>query len=424
MTNNHETLIHQEQAVIGSLLKNNDSFDYLEDLKPEAFFREDHQIIYKTIISFLNDGKPVDLIILAERMELEGNLDRCGGLQYVGSILSNTNTSKNIKSYAQSVLSAFKLRQIKSLLAQLTDSVESREGVEAIAEKAEAGLFDLLENSSGGDISHIREAVAEAIDWEDSNQKGLQPGLRDLNRMTNGFNKSNLIIIAGRPSHGKSSLAMQIAEHVSKQETVIIFSLEMSKREVGSRMVKYHERMIGKVQAVAHLYGLNLHIDDKPGITISHIRTQCRKIKRKHGLSMIVVDYLQLMRGNGDSRTQEVGSISRGLKGIAKEFDMPVIALSQLNRKVDDRSDKRPLMSDLRDSGEIEQDADMILFVYREEVYDKDTEFKNIAEIICRKNRSGSTGEITTTWIGDVTRFDDYNGQPISRSAPKKSGYD
>jgi len=219
---------------------------------------------------------------------------------------------------------------------------------------------------------------------------------------------------------GKSALSMQIAEHVAKQEPVIIFSLEMSKREVGARLVKYHESRVGKSQAVKHLYDLKLHIDDTSAITLSHIRSQCRKIKRQHGLSMIVVDYLQLMRGTGDNRTQEVGFLSRGLKGIAKDFDIPVVVLSQLNRSLEQRADKRPVMSDLRESGEIEQDADLILFIYRDEVYNQLSDFKGVAEIICRKNRNGAIGEMNAKWTGEVTRFGDYNGESILRVVPKE----
>ena len=264
-------------------------------------------------------------------------------------------------------------------------------------------------------FAHIGQAVAEAVDWEDSDHKGLSTGLRDLDELTGGFAKGNLIIVAGRPSQGKSAFSMQIAEHVSNKESVIIFSLEMTKREVASRFLKYHESKVGKSQALHHLHSLKLFIDDKAAITLHHIRAQCRKIKRKQGLSMIVVDYLQLMQGKGDNRVQEIGAISRGLKAIAKEFDIPVVALSQLSRKVEERTDKRPLMSDLRDSGEIEQDADLILFIYRDETYHPDTDLKGLGEVIARKNRNGSTGDIDLKFDGATTRFSDFNGDRMDR---------
>jgi len=199
----------------------------------------------------------------------------------------------------------------------------------------------------------------------------------------------------------------------------------MSRRQIAQRMIKHHNSMIGKSQAVSHLYQLKMHTDDRPGINLGHIRSRCRNVKRKHGLSMIVVDYIQLMRGDGDNRNQEIGSITRGLKSIAKEFNVPVVALSQLSRKVDERSDKRPIMSDLRESGEIEQDADVILFIYRDEVYNKDDiDVKGLAEILCRKNRNGSIGDVVTRFTGDTTRFSDFNGQFIHKSVKQKRGFE
>lgn len=396
--------INNEQAVIGSLLRNNDAFDEIVFLKTTDFVREDHRAIFAEISLILNTGKPVDLIILAESLEAKQQLERVGGLPYISALTQVINTTKNVKYHAKNVQSNSKRRAIKSLCTDLLELADSHEQVDTITEKAEASLFNLLENENDG-LSHVSEAVAEAIDWNDTDHKGLDTGLLDLDRLTGGMNKSNLIIIAGRPSMGKSALAMQVAEHVAKKESVIIFSLEMSKREVAARFVKYHESIVGKSEAVKHLYSLHMHIDDKPAITIGHIRSQCRKIKRKHGLSMIVVDYIQLMQGQGDNRNQEIGGISRGLKSIAKEFDIPVIALSQLSRKVEERSDKRPIMSDLRESGEIEQDADLILFIYRDEVYDKHSDMSGYAEIICRKNRNGAVGDTITRFAGNVTRF-------------------
>ena len=268
----------------------------------------------------------------------------------------------------------------------------------------------------------LARRLPKRLSLRDQDKSGIKTGLRDLDRLLGGFKKSDLIIVAGRPSMGKSSLTCQIAEHVSNKESVIIFSLEMSKRQIASRFLRYHETKVTKSEAVAHLYSLKLHIDDRPAVTIQHIRSQCRRIKRQHGLSMIVVDYLQLMKGQGDNRNQEIGSLSRGLKGLAKEFDIPVVVLSQLSRKVEERNDKRPIMSDLRESGEIEQDADIILFIFREEVYNQNTPNQGIAEIICRKNRNGSTGSIDTIFDGSTTRFFDFNGerQHVEYVPPKR----
>lgn len=413
-----EHLIQSEQSVIGSVLKQNDCFDDME-LRPEEFLNESHRIIFTGICEFMNAGKPVDLILLAEHLQKQGKLHHVGGLKYIGELVQNAVSMKTVKSHAKQISDGHKLRNLKQLVGTLGAVIEEGADVDQIVEIAESGLCGILDDPDGDHITHLSKAVADAVDWEDSDQKGLSTGLRDLDRQTNGFKNSELIIIAGRPSMGKSALAFQIAEHISNREPVVIFSLEMQKRQVAARFLKFHEDRVGKPQAISHLYGLKMHIDDSAAITLGYIRSKCRSQKRKYGLSMIVVDYIQLMRGEGDNRNQEIGSISRGLKSIAKEFDIPVVALSQLSRKVDDRSDKRPLMSDLRESGEIEQDADVILFIYRDEVYSPSSEEKGLAEIICRKNRNGSIGDITTKFIGATTRFSDFNGERLLRAVPK-----
>ena len=416
---NNDYLIQSEQSVIGSVLRLNDCFDDME-LRPEEFLNESHRIIFTGICEFLNVGKPVDLILLAEHLDKQGKLDHVGGLKYIGEMVQNAVSMKTVKYHAKKISDGHKLRKLKQLVGTLGAVIEEGADVDQIVEIAESGLAGILDDSEEDRLTHISKAVAEAVDWEESGQKGLSTGLRDLDRQINGFKNSELIIIAGRPSMGKSALAFQIAEHVANRESVIIFSLEMSRRQVAARFLKFHEDRIGKSQAIGHLYGLKMHMDATPAITLGYIRSKCRSQKRKNGLSMIVVDYIQLMRGEGDNRNQEIGSISRGLKSIAKEFDIPVVALSQLSRRVDDRSDKRPIMSDLRESGEIEQDADVILFIYRDEVYHKNTDDKSLAEIICRKNRNGSIGDITTKFIGETTRFSDFNGERLLRVVPKE----
>lgn len=424
MTTEHSQSIQSEQALIGALLRDNDAVDEINGLKTQAFMREDHQIIFKTIIESIDSNKPVDMILLAEELDRKGELKRVGDLAYIGALVQGACATKNVSVHAKNIDKQWKLRRLKSTLDDLTNLAESRVDVDEILESAETELFTLLESEEDSTIGTLKEAVFEAVDWAESERKGVSTGLRDLDRLVGGLCKSNLIIIAGRPSMGKSTLAVQVAESVACKDPVIVFSLEMPKREIGARFLKYHENRVGKGQAIAHSNDLNLLIDDKPAVTIAHIRSQCRKMKRKHGLGMIVIDYLQLMQGTGDNRNQEIGTISRGLKTIAKEFDIPVIALSQLSRKVDDRADKKPLMSDLRDSGEIEQDADLIIFVYRDEVYFPNTDFKGTAELIVKKNRNGPIGEITTAFNGNLTRFSDYNGQPISRSTKPTRGFD
>jgi replicative DNA helicase len=421
----NEALMHSEQLVIGSLIVDNDCFDEIGDLKTEVFSSGAHRVIFSEIRTLLAQGKPVDLIIVAQALEDRGSLGSVGNLPYLGALASSIVSTKNVRFHADRLINQWKLRQFKSLLSELSSDAEAlTTPIQAILDKAESSMFSLVDGEIENDIVEIREAVFEAVDWEDADKKGAPTGLRDLDRLTGGFCPSNLIIVAGRPSMGKSSLAFQIAEHVSRTQSVAVFSLEMSKREIGTRMLNFHTASIGRSEAVAHLVGLKMHVDTKPGATISHIRSKCRKVKRKHGLSMIVVDYLQLMKGDGDNRNQEIGSISRGLKSLAKEFDVPVVALSQLSRRVEERADKRPLMSDLRDSGEIEQDADLILFIYRDEVYHPETEFKGLAEILIKKNRNGATGDITTKFDGAVTRFLDYQGQPILRTVKTNKSHE
>jgi len=408
-------LIDHEQDLIGAILTDNECFDLI-DIKPHNFLVNANKLIFSAIAELMSEGKVADIITVAELLEKQGNLDKTGNLKYIGSIIQNSVATKHtIKSREKSIIDGYKRRKIGALVNTLQGLVEDREAVDVIAEVCQNGVDEIVENTTEESFSHIGKAVAEAVDWEDQELKGHKTGLRDLDRLTDGFKNSDLIIIAARPSMGKSSLACQIAEHVAHNQHVIIFSLEMAKRQVASRMLKFHEARVGKSQAISHLYGLKMHIDDTSAVTLGHIRSKCRQVKRQHGLGMIVVDYIQLMRGEGDNRNQEIGSISRGLKAIAKEFDIPVVALSQLNRKVDDRGDKRPQMSDLRESGEIEQDADMILFIYRDEMYNQDTEHKGLAELICRKNRNGSIGDVTTTFSGETTRFGDFNGERILR---------
>lgn len=418
-------LIDHENDLIGAIIVDNECFD-LVDIKPHNFLINANKIVFEAIAEILNDGCNADIITVAELLEKQGTLDKIGGLKYIGNIVQNSvATKRTIKTRETAIINGSQRRKLGALLNTLQGLVESKEEVETIADICQNGFDEIIDNSSEDNFVHIGKAVNEAVDWEDEEFKGLKTGLRDLDRMTDGFKNSDLIIIAARPSMGKSTLANQIAEHAAHGSHVIIFSLEMAKRQVAHRMLKFHGSRIGKAEAVAHLHKLKMHVDDTPAITLGHIRSKCRQIKRQFGLGMIVIDYIQLMRGEGDNRNQEIGSISRGLKSIAKEFDIPVVALSQLNRKVDDRGDKRPVMSDLRESGEIEQDADMILFIYREEVYNKDTDQKGLAEIICRKNRNGAIGDVTITFDGSVTRFGDFNGERMMRTVNKNSrGFD
>ncbi|SEO78533.1 replicative DNA helicase [Nitrosovibrio sp. Nv6] len=415
-----EVSVEAEQSLIGALLRDNSAYDRISDFPGNSFIREDHRVIFRSIQTRLDAGKPADIILIAEALEAHGELERVGGLPYLGTLVESVSTSANIKHYAKLIENAAILRRLKVSAEEISLSCDSHENPRDIAEAAEQKILSVLDTqNSARDYVHIKEAVAEAVEWEDSDHAGLSTGLRDLDRLIGGMVAPDLVLIAGRPSMGKTALAIQIAESVSKTDPAAVFSLEMSRRQIASRMLKYHSATTNLSEAVRHLYGLNMQIDDTPAVSIGHIRSRCRRIKRQHGLSLIVIDYLQLMKGQGDNRTQEIGSISRGLKSIAKEFGVPVIALSQLSREVEKRGDKRPVMSDLRDSGEIEQDADLILFVYRDEVYDDMSEARGTAEIICRKNRNGAIGDCRLTFQGEFTRFGNYDGARIERSVAR-----
>lgn len=404
--------IESEQSLLGALLRDNGAYDRIPGFPGSAFVREDHRTIFRAIQRMLDAGKPADIILVAEALEAHGELDRVGGLAYLGELVQSVNTAANIRFYAKSIEDAAILRKLRTAAEEISLACDSKMDPKEMASEAETKILSVLDTETERDYVHIKDAVAEAVEWEDEDHTGLPSGLRDLDFLTNGFGNGHLVIIAGRPGMGKSALAGQIAENVSKDHPAAFFTLEMTRREVAGRMLKYHTAAIGRAEAVRHLFSLNMQIDDTPAITVGHIRSRCRRIKRQHGLSLIVVDYLQLMRGNGDNRNQEIGGISRGLKSIAKEFDVPVIALSQLSRKVEERADKRPLMSDLRESGEIEQDADLILFVYRD---DDNEETRGTAEIICRKNRHGGVGDVRVTFQGEYTRFGNYDGPRIDR---------
>jgi replicative DNA helicase len=416
--------IESEQSLLGALLRDNGAYDRIPNFPGSAFLRDDHKMIYRAMQKMLDAGKPVDIILLAEAMDAHGELERIGGWQYLQSLRDGVNTAANIRSYAKSIEDAAILRRLRAAAEEISQACDSKADPKDVAIEAETKILSVLDNETERDYVPLATAIAEAVEWEDGEHTGLMSGLREIDALTNGLGNTDLIIIGARPSMGKTSLALQIAEHVSKSQPAAVFSMEMSRRQLASRMLKYHTATTGRSEAVRHLFGLNMQIDDTPAVTVGHIRSRCRRIKRQHGLSLIVVDYLQLMRGQGNNRNEEIGSISRGLKQIAKEFAVPVIALSQLSRRVEERADKRPVMSDLRESGEIEQDADLIAFIYRDEVYDENSEAKGTAEVIFRKHRNGALGDVRLTFDGEYTRFGNYDGPRIEKySKPVERGF-
>lgn len=403
--------IEAEQSVIGGLLLVPQAFDRIDFLKPEHFYRQDHRRIFECIVGMMERNREVDVFTVADELEL--NEEERG---YVGALSANIPSAANIAAYARIVRERWMLRQVIAITTEAAGSAYSPVAdPKEIAEGAEAAFLTVLDESKGGEEIGFDDAVKRAVDARDEPAKAVIPtGLANVDRMLKGggLKGGQLVIIAGRPSMGKSSLAGQIAERVSLKDWVAFFTLEMSAQEIAERSIAYHESLSSFDFAVLHCMDFKMRIDDSPAITIGHIRLRARRIKRKHGLALIVVDYLQLMEAKGENREQQVASLSRGLKAIAKELHVPVIAVAQINRGVENRNDKRPLLSDLRESGSVEQDADIVLMLYREDYYHADTQAKGVAEAIIRKQRGGQTGTAYLMFTPETTRFHDYEGAP------------
>lgn len=395
--------IESEQSVIGGLLLSSAAFDRVDFLRAEHFYRIQHREIFTAIASMIERGQPVDATLLAEHMQANDETR-----SYLHQLALNTPSAANIRRYAEIVRDRWLLRGVLEITTQAaSEAYDGRVDAQAIAEAAETRFLALLDAGIGPEAVTIAQAVGEAVDARDKPEQTIAMGYRDLDRMLKGggLKAGQLGIIAGRPGQGKSALAWGIAEHVAGRQHAAYFTLEMSRRELVDRALAYHEQRLDQSAAVHHLMNLGMTIDEAPAVTVGHIRLRCRRLKRKHGLGLIVVDYLQLMRGQGENRTQEIGSISRGLKALAKELQVPVIAVAQINRGVEQRQDKRPMLSDLRESGDIEADADLVLMLYREEYYAPDTAAQGLAEAIIRKQRSGPTGTVYLRFEPELTRF-------------------
>jgi replicative DNA helicase len=430
--------VEAEQSVIGGLLLANDRFDDVADLlNADDFYRDEHRKIFRAIELLVEDDQPVDVVTLADKLNSLDILERVGGLPYLAELAENTPSSANIRAYAFVVQEKSLSRRLlltANHLEQITRNPEGRAAREII-EEAERELQQIAENrAKEGGPRHVNPIIKNTVDQIEylvNNQgklAGLSTGFIDLDATTNGLNKSDLIIVAARPAMGKTSFAMNLVEACllknDPPKPAIVFSMEMSGEQLMLRLLsacgKIDQGRIKrgtlededwpKLTAAAHkLKDKPLYIDDTPGLTPTELRSRTRRIYREHGeIGLIMVDYLQLMQVNGrsDGRTAEISEISRSLKGLAKEFNCPVIALSQLNRSLEQRPNKRPIMSDLRESGAIEQDADIIMFIYRDEVYNEDSEDQGKAEIIIGKHRSGPTDTIKLAFVGKHTRFD------------------
>jgi len=425
--------IEAEQAILGSMLTDKDAVvAATEFIKPEDFYREDNKAIYTSILNLYTKGEPIDIITVKAELVEEGKFEQVGGLDYLVTLPDKVPTTANVDKYIKIVEEKSILRKLIKTSNELIDLGYSQaEEVDAIMDQAEKKIFDIMKNKNTKGYTPIKDVLVESFAQIEKlyNQKGnvtgVPTGFTELDYRTSGLNKSDLILIAARPAMGKSALAINIATNaaIHSNVPVVIFNLEMSKEQVGNRilcseaMVDSAKVRTGKMEeddwvklasAIGPLSEAPIYIDDTPGISVMEIRAKCRKLKLEKNIGLVVIDYLQLIQGSGrkgSSREQEISEISRSLKILAKELDIPVIALSQLSRAAEQRNDHRPMLSDLRESGAIEQDADIVMFIYRDDYYNQESEKKNIAEIILAKHRSGSTGTVELLWLGNYTKF-------------------
>lgn len=424
--------IEAEQSVLGSIIMDQEAVVVASEmLKPNDFYRPDHEKVFAAIMELYTSGSPIDLITIQDKLVQKGILEQVGGIDYIAELASRVPTSAHIKQYSKIVEEKAVLRRLIKASQEITaKGYEADEKVDNIIGFAEKQIFDIVQNKHTEDFSHINEVVIESIDKiEQAHQSkggvtGVPTGFVDLDYKTAGLQPSDLILVAARPSMGKTAFALNVIQTagIKHKKSVAVFSLEMSKDQLVSRML-CAEAMIDSQKArtgalekedwdrlarcIPDIASSRIYIDDTPGITVMEMRAKCRRLKLEKGLDLIMIDYLQLMSGNskGDSRQQEISEISRSLKALAREMEAPVIALSQLSRACEARADHRPMLSDLRESGAIEQDADVVMFLYRDEYYHPDTEKKNIGEVIIAKQRNGPTGTVELVWLGQYTKF-------------------
>ncbi|MFM1977652.1 MAG: replicative helicase [Pseudomonadota bacterium] len=435
--------VEAEQSVLGGLLLENEALDKIADVLSEVdFYRHDHRLIYHHISKLIEQSRPADIVTVAESLENSAELSSVGGIAYLGALAQNTPTAANIRRYAEIVRERSVMRKLVEVGSGIAESAYNPQGRDAqqLLDEAEAKIFKIAESgnrSSQGfvDMKSLLPAVADRIDYlyQRENQgavTGVPTGFDDLDERTSGFQPGDLIIVAGRPSMGKTAFSLNIAENVALDTKlpVAVFSMEMGATQLATRMIgsvgrlDQHRMRNGNLEdddwvrlttALGKLNDAPIYIDEGAGLSSFDVRARARRLHRQCGkLGLIVVDYLQLMAGTSgrasENRATEISEISRSLKSLAKELDVPVVALSQLNRSVEQRPDKRPVMSDLRESGAIEQDADLILFIYRDEVYNPDSEDKGTAEIIIAKQRNGPIGRVRLTFLGQHTRFENF----------------
>ena len=418
--------------MIGSMIMDREAIVVASEIiSGEDFYNKQYGILFETMIELNDQGNPVDLVTLQNRLKEKDVPPEVSSLEFVRDLITAVPTSANIKYYANIVAEKSTLRKLIRLNEEIANTCYAgKESLEYILEDTEKRIFQLVQKRNTGEFVPIRQVVMNAMDKIETAAKnkgsvtGIPTGFTDLDYRTAGMQPSDLVLIAARPSMGKTAFVLNIAEHVAfkQNQCVAIFSLEMSKEQLVNRMFSLEssvdaqklrtgqlndqewERLIESAGVIGRS---NLIIDDTPGISISELRSKCRKFKLEHGLSMIIIDYLQLMSGSGrsDSRQQEISDISRSLKAVARELSVPVLALSQLSRAVEQRPDHRPMLSDLRESGAIEQDADVVMFIYRDDYYNHDTDKKGVSEIIIAKQRNGPIGTVELAWLPEYTKF-------------------
>ncbi|MEX5285255.1 replicative DNA helicase [Selenomonas sputigena] len=428
--------VEAEQAVLGAMLLKEDAVTIVaEMLSPEDFYRETHRLVYEAMLEIKERSEPVDIVTLTEQLRKSGDLAKIGGIPAITLIANSVPTAANVQYHAQIVWEKAQLRKLIHTATEIVGTAyEEADPVDTIMDNAERRILGLSGGKGGKDFTGIKDILLETLIQLEKRYEnkgsitGLPTGFRDLDQLTAGLQKSDLILVAARPSMGKTAFTLNIAAHVvlRAKEPVAFFSLEMSKEQLVQRMLCAEGRIDSQrlrvgdldeedwghlIETASRLSAAPLYIDDTPGITAMDLRSKARRLKAEKGLSLIVIDYLQLMQGrtskSGDNRQQEISEISRSLKALARELDVPVIALSQLSRSVEARQVKRPMLSDLRESGSLEQDADIVMFLYREDYYDPETENKNITEVIIAKHRNGPVDTVDLTFLKQFTKFGD-----------------
>ena len=428
-----------EQAVIGSMIMDKDALVTASELlQGEDFYIQQYGILFDAMVELLQEGKPAELVTILDKLKEKGVSPEICGMEFIRDVTDAVSTSANIKYYADIVAE----KALSRKLIKITEGIANtcyldKERMDTILENTEKQIFNIVQKRSAGEYEDMRQVVLRTLKSIELAAKsqgritGIATGFRDLDYKLSGLQKQALIVLAARPAMGKTAFVLNMAEYISLHSKVptVIFSLEMGKEQLVNRLLAMNSRVDSQsiltgdlkdsewadlMESARNIGESSLIIDDTPGISISELRSKCRKLKLERGLGLIIIDHLQLMTSTGrtESRQQEISDISRSLKAVARELDVPVIALSQLSRAVEQRPDKRPMMSDLRESGAIEQDADVVMFIYRDEYYNKDTEEPGITEIIIGKHRAGPTGTVKLKWLGDIQKFGNLEVRP------------